>query len=72
MVTAADPLAALLLCAVLLSAAGFCAAFGLGAGVYVLLCVLLRPPMLRGVPGLFGWKALLANLPSRAVEEVSA
>lgn len=72
MLTAQDPLAALLFCCILLSSGWFCCTFGLGAGVFVVLCVLLRPPMLRGVPGVFGWKALLANLPSRSVEEAGA
>jgi hypothetical protein len=26
----------------------------------------LRPPWLRGVPGLLGWRAFLAGLPGRA------
>lgn len=72
MLTAQDPLAALLFCCILLSSGWFCCTFGLGAGVFVVLCVLLRPPLLRGVPGVFGWKALLANLPSRSVEEAGA
>jgi hypothetical protein len=72
MLTAQDPLAALLFCVIFLSSGWFCCTFGLGAGVYVVLCVLLRPPVLRGVPGVFGWKALLANLPSRSVEELMA
>lgn len=70
MLTAQDPLAALMFCGIVLSSAAFVYWFGLGAGVYVVLCVLLRPPMLRGVPGVFGWKALLANLPCRSVEEL--
>lgn len=72
MITAQDPLAALLFCGIFLSSAAFCYVFGVGAGVYVVICVLLRPPMLRGVPGVFGWKALLDNLPSRSVEELMA
>jgi hypothetical protein len=72
MLTAQDPLAALLFCVIFLSSGCFCCMFGLGAGVYVVLCVLLRPPVLRGVPGVFGWKALLANLPSRSVDELMA
>lgn len=73
MATAQDPLAALLLCGVLLSAAGFCYWAGLGAGVWVLVAVLLRPPVLRGVPGVFGWKAILAHLRGhgRSLEELA-
>ena len=73
MATAQDPLAALLLCAILSSASGFCYMFGLGAGVFVLICVLLRPPLLRGVPGVFGWKAMLAHLRGhgRTLEELA-
>jgi hypothetical protein len=73
MATAQDPLAALLLCGVLLSAASFCYWAGLGAGVWVLVAVLLRPPLLRGVPGVFGWKAILAHLRGhgRSLEELA-
>lgn len=73
MATAQDPLAALLLCAVLLGASGLCYVFGLGAGVFVLIAVLLRPPLLRGVPGVFGWKAILSQLRGhgRSLEELA-
>lgn len=73
MATAQDPLAALLLCGVLLGASGFCYVAGLGAGVFVLVAVLLRPPLLRGVPGVFGWKALLSQLRGhgRSLEELA-
>lgn len=73
MATAQDPLAALLLCGVLLGAASFCHVAGLGAGVWVLIAVLLRPPMMRGVPGVFGWKACLAHLRGhgRSLEELA-
>lgn len=71
MLTAQDPLAALLFCGIMMSSAAFCYIFGVGAGTFLIVCVLLRPPMLRGVPGVFGWKALLANLPSRSVEELA-
>jgi len=73
MATAQDPLAALILCGVLLSATGFCYVFGLGAGVFVLIAVLLRPPILRGVPGIVGWKAILAHLRGhgRSLEELA-
>jgi hypothetical protein len=73
MATAQDPLAALLLCTVLLSAASFCYVAGLGAGVWVLVAVLLRPPIMRSVPGLVGWKAILAHLRGhgRSLEELA-
>lgn len=71
MLTAQDPLAALLFCCIIMASATFCYMFGLGAGIFVVICVLLRPPLLRGVPGVFGWKALMANLPSRSVEELA-
>lgn len=45
--------------------------FGLGMGVYVTLLYLLRPPFLRGVPGVFGIGAFLMNLPSRSADEVT-
>lgn len=71
MCTAQDPLAALVFCTIILVLTGFAYRFGMGALVYVIMCILLRPPFLRGVPGVFGWKALLANLPSRSVEELA-
>jgi hypothetical protein len=41
--------------------------------VWVLIAVLLRPPLLRGVPGVFGWKAILAHLRGhgRSLEELA-
>lgn len=73
MATAQDPLAALLMCVIMLGATSFCYFAGLGAGVFVLIAVLLRPPLLRGVPGVFGWKALLAHLRGhgRSLEELA-
>lgn len=52
-----------------LVALAFCARAGLGWGLYVALCYLLRPPFLRGVPGVWGFRAFFANLPARAVED---
>jgi hypothetical protein len=73
MATAQDPLATLVLCTVLLGAASFCYVAGLGAGVWVLVAVLLRPPIMRSVPGLVGWKAILAHLRGhgRSLEELA-
>jgi hypothetical protein len=41
-----------------------------GAGVFVAVAFLLRPPFLRAVPGVFGIRAFLANLPSRSADEI--
>jgi hypothetical protein len=68
--TGQDVLASGLFYAAVLAAAAFVAAFGLGAGVFVAVAFLLRPPCLRAVPGVFGIGAFLANLPSRSADEI--
>jgi hypothetical protein len=68
--TGVDIACTFVLCCALLVATSFMYCFGVGAGVYVLLVFLLRPPLLRGVPGAFGWKPFLRHLPCRSVEEM--
>ena len=68
--TCQDPACSLLFCGGLLCVGAFVVWVGLGAAVYLVLLVLLRPPWLRGIPGRWGLKAYVANLPSRSVEEL--
>ena len=68
--TGQDVLASALFYASVLVAALFMAVFGVGAGVFVAVAFLLRPPFLRAVPGVFGFRAFLANLPSRSADEI--
>lgn len=69
MASGQDVAACLWLYAALLVAFGFCCAAGLGWGAYVMICYLLRPPWLRGVPGVFGFGAFFSNLPARSVDD---
>jgi hypothetical protein len=47
----------------------FCCVFGIGWGVFVSICYLVRPPILRGVPGVWGFRAFFHNLPARSAED---
>ncbi len=47
----------------------FCCWAGLGWGVFVLITYLLRPPFVRGVPGVWGFRAFFANLPHRSADD---
>ena len=49
----------------------FCRLFGLGLGAYVAVVWLTRPPFLRGVPGIFGWRPFLRNVPSRGIDDAA-
>eukprot|EP00878_Enallax_costatus_P008374 GHUV01008753.1.p1 GENE.GHUV01008753.1~~GHUV01008753.1.p1 ORF type:complete len:175 (+),score=44.32 GHUV01008753.1:626-1150(+) len=71
MVTAQDPLAAIVFCVIIMAFATFWRIYGFGMFAYVFISVLLRPPCLRGIPGVFGLKALMANLPTRSVEDLT-
>ena len=55
--------------AALLVSFAFCWWAGLGWGAYVLICYILRPPFLRGVPGVFGFRAYFSNLPPRSADD---
>jgi fatty acid desaturase len=48
---------------------GFCCFAGIGWGVFVSICYLLRPPIFRGVPGVWGFRAFFHNLPYRSSED---
>lgn len=69
-VTGQDVLASALFYGAVLASAAFMAVFGVGAGVFVAVAFLLRPPWLRAVPGVFGIRAFLLNLPSRSADEI--
>lgn len=72
-VTAQDLLMSLLLCVGLLGAGVFCWWAGVGAGLWLLVIVALRPPQLRRVPGVVGLRAIMANLRNqgRTMEELT-
>lgn len=64
-----DALAAAWFYGACLAALAFCCYAGLGWGVYIALWYLLRPPFLRGVPGVWGFRAFFSNLPARRPED---
>lgn len=69
MASGQDLLAATLFYAACLTALAFCCWAGLGWGILVAVCYLLRPPFLRGVPGVWGFRAFFSNLPARSAED---
>jgi hypothetical protein len=72
-VTAQDMLMSLLLSVGLVGAGVFCWWVGMGAGVWLLIIMALRPPQLRHVPGVVGTRAMAANLRNhgRTMEELT-
>lgn len=64
-----DAVAAAWFYAALLFAFGFCWLAGLGWGIFIMICYLLRPPFLRGVPAVFGFRAFFSNLPARSADD---
>ena len=69
MAAARDAVAAAWFYTALLVAFGFCWWAGLGWGAFMMICYLLRPPFLRGVPGVFGFRAFFSNLPARSADD---
>jgi hypothetical protein len=70
MASAQDVVAAAICYAACLGSLAFCCRFGLGWGAFVLVCYLLRPPFLRAVPGVVGFRAYFSNLPSRSADDL--
>lgn len=64
-----DILASLFFYLCALGVAGFTYLFGVGAALWVALAWALRPPLLRGIPGLLGWRPFLVGLPGRAAAD---
>jgi hypothetical protein len=69
MASGKDLVACAWLYAGLLSAFAFCWWAGLGWGAFVAICYILRPPFLRGVPGVMGFRAFYSNLPARSADD---